>query len=76
MVVQKSNETIIVYGPIKQVMLSWNKFKTIISNFPREDAQPSYTKLSHSIYDINPEALNEKAEKWRKRSNHAPLVEY
>ena len=60
----------------KEIKTVLNKFKTIISNFPREDAQPNYTKLSHSIYDINPEALNEKAEKWRKRSNHAPLVEY
>ena len=60
----------------KEIKTVLNKFKTIISNFPREDAQPNYTKLSHSINDINPEVLNEKAEKWRKRSNHAPLVEY
>ena len=60
----------------KKIKTILKKFKTIISNFPREDAQPNYTKLSNSIYDISPETLNKRAEKSRKWPNHAPLVEY
>jgi len=60
----------------KKIKSILKKFKAIISNFPPEDAQPKYTKLSNSIYDINPETLNQRAEKSRKRSNHAPMFEY
>lgn len=66
----------LVHSNSKKVIKILKKFKKIISGFPSEDAQPNYTKLSNSIYDISPETLNEKAEKWRKRSNHAPLFEY
>jgi hypothetical protein len=66
----------LVYSNSKKVKKIQKKFKKIISGFPSEDAQPNYTKLSNSIYDISPETLNEKAKKLRKRSNHAPMVEY
>ena len=52
------------------------KFQKIIDGLPTEDAQPNYTKLNNSIYDIDPEILNLKAEKGRKRSNHAPVTKH
>ena len=66
----------LLHSNSKKIKPIIEKFKAIISKFPAEDAQPNYAKLSNSIYDINPEILNEKAEKWRKRSNHAPVAEY
>ena len=66
----------LIHSNSKKIKPIIKKFKAIISNFPPEDAQPNYTKLSNSIYDINPEILNKRAEKWRKRSNHAPMFEH
>jgi len=48
------------------------KFRNIVDALPSEDNQPNYTKLSGSLYDISPKELNKKAEKGRRRSNHAP----
>jgi ribosomal protein S20 len=66
----------LIHSNSKKIKTIIKKFKAIISNFPAEDAQPNYTKLSNSIYDINTEILNKRAEKWRKRSNHAPMFEH
>lgn len=58
-------------GDVQRALL---KFRNIINELPSEDRQPRYSKLSGSLFDISPKELNKKAEKERKRSNHAPKV--
>lgn len=58
-------------GDVQRALL---KFRNIVNELPSEDRQPRYSKLSGSLFDISPKELNKKAEKERKRSNHAPKV--
>ena len=59
------------YDTVKKVL---DKFKVIIKSLPPRDAQPKYSKLTNSKYDIYPEQLNRQAEKRRDVSNHSPSL--
>ena len=64
----------LIYSKSEEVRQVLDKFKVIIESLPPRDAQPKYSKLTNSKYDIYPEQLNRQAEKRRDVSNHSPPI--
>ena len=64
----------LIYSKSEEVRKVLDKFKVIIESLPPRDAQPKYSKLTNSKYDIYPEQLNRQAEKRRDVSNHSPSL--
>ena len=56
----------------KEVQKAVQKFQKVVNQFPSEDANPTYKKLTNSLYDIPPNDLHKKAETAKKRANHSP----
>jgi hypothetical protein len=64
----------LIYSKSEEIIKVLKKFKSIIDSLPSRDAQPKYSKLTNSKYDIFPDQLNKQAEKRRKFSNHSRYI--
>lgn len=64
----------LIYSKSEEIIKVLKKFKSIIDSLPSRDAQPKYSKLTNSKYDIFPDQLNKQAEKRRKLSNHSRYI--
>ena len=64
----------LIHSKSEEITKVLDKFKVIIESLPSRDAQPKYSKLTNSKYDIFPEQLNKQAEKRRNVSNHSPSL--
>ena len=56
-----------------EVVAALKAFDKIVKELPKKDAQPRYTKLEGSLYDVDMEVLYKQHRGSKKKGNHSPL---
>ncbi|MBV1888522.1 MAG: sulfatase-like hydrolase/transferase [Urechidicola sp.] len=55
-----------------EVMVALKAFNKVIQELPSKDAQPKYSKLKGSLYDVEIEVLQKQHKGDKKKGNHSP----
>jgi arylsulfatase A-like enzyme len=55
-----------------EVVSALKAFDKVVQSLPAKDAQPKYSKLEGSLYDVDIEVLKKQHKKNRTKGNHAP----